>query len=68
MRKYRRRYSHKPYRSYCIFCHKYPNINGYYKCELTGQIMGYKCYNDYCKHGKTNTPTTFINWFQKIFQ
>lgn len=73
MGKYKKKYAYKkynyqPYSSKCIFCHKDPNMKGYYKCEITGQIRGYKCNNNECKHGRADTPTTLMNWFHKIFR
>ena len=54
----------------CIFDKK-SHFKGYRKCEITGQIKKYRCYDGWsrfnrpCKYFKPNAWHKFINWLYK---
>lgn len=57
----------------CIFNKKHPNLKGYNKCEITGQIKKGECYfynyrRPPCPHFKTSLFDSFKNWLGKKFK
>ena len=60
--------------SKCVFCKKHRTLKGYYRCEVTNQIKGYRCYNDNywfrkkdCKYFKASLIDQFFEWLEDRF-